>query len=48
MTEFNIRRRKAEDGQSPDEIEDAIREIAEQRFDERRDREAEDLYREKS
>ena len=48
MTESNIRRRLAENGNSPDEIEEALDEIAEQRNDEQRDRDAEELYKEKS
>ena len=46
MTEFNIRRRLAEDGQSPDEIEQCFDEIAEQRSDEDRDRQVEEHYKE--
>lgn len=46
MTEFNIRRRLAEDGKSPDEIEELFDEIAEQRNDERRDQDAEEHYKE--
>ena len=47
MTEFNIRRRLAEDGQSPEEIEELLGEIAEQRSDEERDRRAEEIYQER-
>ena len=46
MTEFNIRRRLAEDGQSPEEIEELISEIANQRNDDDRDRDVEEFYKE--
>ena len=46
MTDFNIRRRLASDGQTDQEIDDLLSERAEQRFDEERDSHAEELYKE--
>lgn len=48
MTDYNIRRRLAEDGQTDREIEQLFDEIAEQRSDEQRDCEAEEHYKEKA
>lgn len=44
MTEFNIRRRLAEDGQSPEEIEELLSELANQYNDDDRDRRAEEIH----
>lgn len=46
MTDFSIRRRLAEDGQSPEEIEALLSELAEQRNDQDRDDRAEQHYQE--
>ena len=46
MTRFNIRRRTANDDLSPEEVEQLVSELAEQRIDEERDRRAEELYKE--
>lgn len=44
MTDFNIRRRLAEDGQTPEEIDEAMSTLAEAQHDQRRDREAEEHF----
>ena len=46
MTDFNIRRRLIDEGQSDTEIEELLGEVAEQRIDEYRDQQAEDHYKE--
>ena len=47
MTNFNLRRRLADEGYSAEEIDEALSEEAERRNDDRRDRDLEESYKEK-
>ena len=48
MTEYNIRRRLIEDGESEYDIDERLAAVAEQRSDEARDRAAEEHCKEKA
>lgn len=48
MNHFSIRRRVAADGPTAQELDDMANERAEQRFEEERDRHAEELYKERA